>query len=231
MYRPAHDHSEKRTSHTGYENHHGVDWNRKNLGTSYANAKDVNGVQQSLTSELTKNTARREHPNTESQRPMATKGVQAKHMNRNIGKERSNQTLPHLSPKLGLPHLLEAKDVQIPSTVYDLRVYNRRIDNQYADLPSEQQFKNGTNGKVSPSIYGSETRHDLGLCFATFLTFETCEMGLDCPWRHHPLSIAEQIWIVEYGKERGKEFLMNTERCYSCPQMPVPGANMHLVAE
>lgn len=232
VYRLAHDHSETRTSRTGYGNHHqGVDWNGQARGGSYTNTEDANSTRRFQTFESMKNTTHREHPNTELPRPMITEGVQAKQTHRSIGKERSNQILPQSSQKLGLPHLLESKDVQMPPTAYDLRVFTRRIDDQYAGLPRERRFKNGNNGKASPSIYGSETRHDLGLCFATFLTRETCEMGLDCPWRHHPLSVTEKIWVVEYGKERGKEFLMNAERCYSCPQMPVPGANMHLVGE
>ncbi|RMZ71502.1 hypothetical protein GMOD_00006622 [Pyrenophora seminiperda CCB06] len=143
----------------------------------------------------------------------------------------SGHTMDTRAPRLGLPHLLDAKDIQMPPTVYDLRVYNTRINTHYEKLPKYQQFRNGFNGKISPAMYGSETLHDLGLCFATFLTRHVCEIGLECPWRHHPLSLEEKIWIIEYGKERGKEFLANVEKSYTYPCMPVPGANLHGMAE
>ncbi|KAL7780096.1 hypothetical protein CFE70_010117 [Pyrenophora teres f. teres 0-1] len=189
VYMPTHDHPDM--SRTGYHDHHEVDWNGRVSN-----------------SDSTKSMSHHEHSNT----PPAIQNPRA------VGQDKQNQTKPQEAPKLGLPHLLAAKDIQAPPTAYDLRLYNARICDMYANLPREQKFRNGNNGKVAPSIYGSETRHDLGLCFATFLTRSICEMGPECPWRHHPLSIAEKIWIIEYGNARGKQFLENVERCYTCPR-------------
>ncbi|CAN9187364.1 unnamed protein product [Alternaria alternata] len=127
---------------------------------------------------------------------------------------------------LGLPHLKNAEVDEIPATVQDLRGYDHRVKVMYERKPKNQRFINGGNGKVAPALYGSEQRHDLGLCFATFLTRKRCEMGVNCPWRHHPLSNAEKAWIIEYGKKKGKEFIDNNDRWWSYPEVPVPGANM-----
>ncbi|RYN36046.1 hypothetical protein AA0119_g10673 [Alternaria tenuissima] len=129
-------------------------------------------------------------------------------------------------PFLGLPHFKNADVDGIPATVQDLRGYDYRIKVMYERKPKNQRFINGGNGKVAPALYGSEQRHDLGLCFATFLTRKRCEMGVNCPWRHHPLSNAEKAWIIEYGKKKGKEFIDNNDRWWSYPEVPVPGANM-----
>ena len=122
-------------------------------------------------------------------------------------------------PYLGLPHLENAKVDDIPPTVQDLRGYDYRIQVMYQSKPRNQRFVNGGNGKIAPARYGSEQRHDLGLCFATFLTRKRCEMGVDCPWRHHPLSNAEKAWIIEYGKKKGKEFIDNVDRWWSFPEV------------
>ncbi|CAN9139112.1 unnamed protein product [Alternaria alternata] len=129
-------------------------------------------------------------------------------------------------PFLGLPHFKNAEVDEIPATVQDLRGYDHRIKVMYERKPKNQRFINGGNGKVAPALYGSEQRHDLGLCFATFLTRKRCEMGVNCPWRHHPLSNAEKAWIIEYGKKKGKEFIDNNDRWWSYPEVPVPGASM-----
>jgi len=230
-YWPAQDRLDRTTSRTGYGNHRDADWSERAPDANYTYHTDASSAQQSLSPDLNKSVVHREHPNVQLQHATATESKSATQMPRATSRDRTGQTTSQKAPNSGLPHLVNAKDVQTPPTVYDLRVYNTRINNHYATLPKHEQFRNGTNGKIAPSIYGSETRHDLGLCFATFLTRNICEMGLDCPWRHHPLSVVEQIWIVEYGGERGKQFLGNVERCYSFPQMPVPGANMHRMAE
>ena len=120
---------------------------------------------------------------------------------------------------LGLPHFKNAEVDEIPATVQDLRGYDHRIKVMYERKPKNQRFINGGNGKVAPALYGSEQRHDLGLCFATFLTRKRCEMGVNCPWRHHPLSNAEKAWIIEYGKKKGKEFIDNNDRWWSYPEV------------
>jgi hypothetical protein len=122
-------------------------------------------------------------------------------------------------PFLGLPHFKNAEVDEIPATVQDLRGYDHRIKVMYERKPKNQRFINGGNGKVAPALYGSEQRHDLGLCFATFLTRKRCEMGVNCPWRHHPLSNAEKAWIIEYGKNKGKEFIDNNDRWWSYPEV------------
>lgn len=121
--------------------------------------------------------------------------------------------------KLGLPHLQNADTEEFPPTVYDLRGYDYRIFTTYASKPKSQRFVNGANGKIAPGIYGSEQRHDLGLCFTTYLTKKRCEMGVRCPWRHHPLSNSERAWIIEYGKQKGKEFIDNVDRWWSFPEV------------
>jgi hypothetical protein len=89
-----------------------------------------------------------------------------------------------------------------------------------------EQFAVG-NGKVLPSYYGSDVLHDFGLCFSTFLTRKCCEIGLNCPWRHHPLSNDEKSWIMENNKERGKEFAGKANRFWAFPEVPLPGARLH----
>lgn len=119
-----------------------------------------------------------------------------------------------------------AMPIRPPPTAYDLRGYDYHVYVKYSRLPKQQRFFNGANGKVAPSRYGSEQRHDLGLCFTTFLTRHRCEMGLYCPWRHHPISEAERAWIVDYGRDRGRAFLDNVDRWWAVPELPLPGSNM-----
>ncbi|KAI4703774.1 hypothetical protein J4E89_009743 [Alternaria sp. Ai002NY15] len=129
-------------------------------------------------------------------------------------------------PKLGLPHLQNAETAEFPPTVHDLRGYDYRIFTMYASKPKAQRFINGANGKIAPGMYGSEQRHDLGLCFTTYLTKKRCEMGVKCPWRHHPLSNTEKAWIIKYGKQKGEEFIENVDRWWNFPETPVPGTSM-----
>ncbi|KAH6858857.1 hypothetical protein BKA58DRAFT_299583, partial [Alternaria rosae] len=142
------------------------------------------------------------------------------------GPHRHHQAKSAKEPKLGLPHLQDADTEEFPPTAHDLRGYDYRIFTTYASKPKPQRFVNGANGKVAPGMYGSEQRHDLGLCFTTYLTKKRCEMGVRCPWRHHPLSNSERAWIIVYGKQKGKEFIENVDRWWSFPEVPVPGATM-----
>ncbi|CAO2648076.1 Nn.00g089980.m01.CDS01 [Neocucurbitaria sp. VM-36] len=118
------------------------------------------------------------------------------------------------------------QDGLAPPTAYDLRFYDHEITKKYEELPQQERFINGINGKVGPAVYGSTQRDDLGLCFSTFCTRFRCEMGLNCPWRHHPLNKAEKEWILAIGRERGKRFLDGVNRWWSSPDVPVPGASM-----
>ncbi|KAL6704359.1 hypothetical protein ACN47E_008315 [Coniothyrium glycines] len=112
-----------------------------------------------------------------------------------------------------------------PMTTYDLRSYDDHITKTFSSLPQNERFING-NGKVRPSIYGSSSRNDLGLCFSTFCTRYACEIGVRCPWRHHPLSKAEVDWILETGGDRGRKFLKLMDSFWACPGTPLPGASM-----
>ncbi|KAL6152452.1 hypothetical protein ACJBU6_09320 [Exserohilum turcicum] len=109
-----------------------------------------------------------------------------------------------------------------PPTAYDLRRYAEHVYKTHY-----KQFINGATGKVSPSKYGAGQHQDFGLCFTTFLTRYPCEIGLGCPWRHHPLSKVERRWMVENNEEHGKKFLAHVNRCWPSPDVPLPGANMH----
>ena len=123
-------------------------------------------------------------------------------------------------------------DTSIPATAYPLRDYTNYISDHHANkrrityenrgLPT---FKNG-DGKVNPSAYGSVLQYDFGLCYCTFRTLYACEMGIRCPWRHHPLSAREKDWIEEIAREKGKRFVEEAERCWASPDVPVPGNNM-----
>ncbi|KAF2133284.1 hypothetical protein P153DRAFT_153813 [Dothidotthia symphoricarpi CBS 119687] len=109
-----------------------------------------------------------------------------------------------------------------PPTAYNLRGYEALV----LSRSDTQRFKHG-NGKVTPRHYGSSGNRDLGLCFATFCTKFACELGVKCPWRHHPLTKAEKEWIVTIGGKREEEFLDNVDRWWALPDVPVPGACMH----
>lgn len=121
--------------------------------------------------------------------------------------------------------------VPAPPTAYDLRGYDHYIFKKYMRRSSRKRFFHGFNGKVAPSRYGSEQRHDLGLCFATFVTRWRCEMGLKCPWRHHPLSDAERAWILDCGDDRGRDFTESVDKWWAFPEIPVPGTNMYRVRD
>ncbi|KAL1602483.1 hypothetical protein SLS60_005899 [Paraconiothyrium brasiliense] len=120
----------------------------------------------------------------------------------------------------------------IPETAYPLRAYTNYIaDNHAAERRTTPQnrhlpvFRNG-DGKVNPSAYGSVLEHDFGLCYSTFRTTYICEMGIRCPWRHHPLSAVEKEWVVEIAGNKGSHFIQETEKCWASPEVPVPGHNM-----
>lgn len=119
----------------------------------------------------------------------------------------------------------------VPHTAYPLRDYTNYIfehhcirgsANRESRLPT---FRNG-DGKVNPSAYGSVLQYDLGLCYCTFKTSFECEMGVRCPWRHHPLSKQEKDWIEDIARDKGRRFLEEADRCWATPDIPVPGHNM-----
>jgi hypothetical protein len=165
---------------------------------------------------------RDEEPYNRHERPVtkmaATKHASVPSSQRSTSRRPSPKRPTH-EPKLGLPHLQNPKTDEFPPTVYDLRGYDHYIFTTYASKSRPQRFSNGANGKVAPGMYGSEQRHDLGLCFATFLTKKRCEMGVHCPWRHHPLSNSERAWIIEYGRQKGKDFIENVDRWWSFPEV------------
>ncbi|KAF2024469.1 hypothetical protein EK21DRAFT_94051 [Setomelanomma holmii] len=119
-----------------------------------------------------------------------------------------------------------APPLGVPSTVCDLRRYDAQVVQHQKTLPRNERFING-NGKVGPYMYGSVQGQDLGLCFSSFCTIHSCEKGVRCPWRHHPLTKAERQWILAFGKERGKNFLEKVGGFWANPEVPVPGANMY----
>jgi hypothetical protein len=114
---------------------------------------------------------------------------------------------------------------EAPATTYDLRGYDHYVTTEFNNYPKQERFFNG-NGKVAPAVYGSEQLHDLGLCFSTFCTRFRCEMGLKCPWRHHPLSKVEVEWILNIGGHRGRKFLEQVDKYWACPEVPLPGASI-----
>jgi hypothetical protein len=122
-------------------------------------------------------------------------------------------------------HLTALTQTKTPNTVYDLREYDIYITNLHNSLPKNKAYRNG-NGKAAPSFYGSAPSKDLGLCFVTFVTEGWCEMDIKCAWRHHPLTKAEREWILSLGRDKSKRFLENLPKCWTSPEVPVPGANM-----
>lgn len=119
---------------------------------------------------------------------------------------------------------------RIPGTALSLRKYTDSVaalhsrDVNAAGTENLRKFKNG-DGKVNPSAYGSTLNHDLGLCYTTFKTHFTCEMGVRCPWRHHPLTQIEKDWL-RYNGGRGEKFIEEARENWGCPRAPWPGANM-----
>ena len=126
-------------------------------------------------------------------------------------------------PSSEAPH---RRDVLAPLTAYNLRDYDGQVIVNSKKRARKDRFIHG-NGKVKPSIYGSTQEEDLGLCFATFCTKFNCEMGLECPWRHHPLSTREREWILFVDGDLGRKFLHTTDKWWAFPETPVPGAYMH----
>ena len=56
-------------------------------------------------------------------------------------------------------------------------------------------YPKGT-GKVRPAKYGSNGHWDLGLCHVHFSTPSQCKYGEHCEYRHHPLTLEENIYIT-----------------------------------
>jgi hypothetical protein len=132
-----------------------------------------------------------------------------------------NSSFPESSASSSAPHA----PISVPETVYDLRKYDTYITKLHKSLHKSRAYRNG-NGKAAPHHYGSMQTHDLGLCFVTFCTDGWCEMGVQCAWRHHPLTKTEREWITQLGKPRSKEFLEQLPRRWAIPEVPLPGANM-----
>ncbi|KAL5410535.1 hypothetical protein PMIN04_010590 [Paraphaeosphaeria minitans] len=120
----------------------------------------------------------------------------------------------------------------VPETAYPLRAYTNYIaDNHAAKRRNTSYnrhlpvFRNG-DGKVNPSAYGSVLQYDFGLCYCTFRTPYMCEMGIRCPWRHHPLSSCEKQWIHDIAHGKGEHFVDEAVKSWATPDVPVPGHNM-----
>ena len=123
------------------------------------------------------------------------------------------------------------RDSTVPFTAYPLRDYTNYIFDHHCERGTTNRenrlptFRNG-DGKVNPSAYGSVLQYDLGLCYCTFKTTFQCEMGVRCPWRHHPLSAQEKDWIEDIARDKGRRFIEEADRCWATPDIPVPGHNM-----
>jgi hypothetical protein len=81
-------------------------------------------------------------------------------------------------------------DSSIPDTVYGLRKYDKHITAMHDKFPRHLAYVN-VSGKIKPYKHGCMQDQDLDFCFLTFCTMYTCEMGVKCAWRHHPLTKAE----------------------------------------
>jgi hypothetical protein len=132
-----------------------------------------------------------------------------------------------VQPQVGLPPSQGANVANTMPTAYDLRGYERCVAREMWNRPEGERVLNVDNGKVAPAMYGSGLLQDFGLCYQTFLARRRCEMGLNCPWRHHPLSNAERSWLVKYGGEKGWMFIEKVEAFWAYPGVPVPGARLH----
>ncbi|KAF2009467.1 hypothetical protein BU24DRAFT_497091 [Aaosphaeria arxii CBS 175.79] len=95
--------------------------------------------------------------------------------------------------------------------------------------PSKWIYVNGvkTDGKTNPKKYGCTLRWELGLCFKTFFTYERCEEGERCPWRHKWFDDVEYVFLEEITKGTPVEgFLEHSGRCYLRPKPPVASDKM-----
>jgi hypothetical protein len=129
-------------------------------------------------------------------------------------------------------HSSRYRHVDAPPTAFPLHDYTLEIKATHAqarfrnaepeDIP---RFQHG-DGKVNPSAYGSRLERDLGLCYATFKTRHMCEMGHKCPWRHHPLTSAEEAWILNIAGNKGHSFVEDANALWRSPDVPVPGGKL-----
>ncbi|KAK7185309.1 hypothetical protein PSPO01_08425 [Paraphaeosphaeria sporulosa] len=147
---------------------------------------------------------------------------------------RAARTHPHRQRSLTPVFVRERRisSTNVPETTYPLRAYTNYIADNHAakrrNTPYNRHlpvFRNG-DGKVNPSAYGSVLQYDFGLCYCTFRTPYMCEMGIRCPWRHHPLSSREKQWIHEIAHRKGEQFTEEADKCWATPDVPVPGHNM-----
>ncbi|PSN72090.1 hypothetical protein BS50DRAFT_630177 [Corynespora cassiicola Philippines] len=148
-----------------------------------------------------------------------------------VEKKEDNKTCPPASTSSASASIMTDihRSHKAPETAYNLIKYRTEIYDRYS-------FKNrhlhggryivAGDGKVNPAKYGGTSRQDLGLCHATFMTYSACEMGDMCPWRHGPLALVDEEWIVEKHGEAGRRFVENARRHWAKPEVPVPGTNL-----
>jgi hypothetical protein len=164
-------------------------------------------------------------PPKPQQNSQPTPNVPPKNLPRNADRWPPQQE--YVQPQPSFPTSRTAFALSAPPTAYDLRGYCIRVAREMADRPDMVDFSNNPEaGKVSPHLYGSDLFQDLGLCYQAFFCRRRCNMGINCLWRHHPLSNTERAWIIQRGGERGKEFIEKVDLFWAYPDMPLPGANL-----
>ncbi|KAF2023468.1 hypothetical protein EK21DRAFT_118723 [Setomelanomma holmii] len=108
-------------------------------------------------------------------------------------------SLPRYLPPYYM-HMFEKQDLfkDAPIAAKDLIWYTDHVNRLQHGLPSPIDGKINT-GKVNPSKYGSILQKDLGLCYETFFTSESCRHGSRCRWRHDELTMKECQWLEALG--------------------------------
>ncbi|KAH9877106.1 hypothetical protein IAQ61_002469 [Plenodomus lingam] len=134
---------------------------------------------------------------------------------------------PESFAQTGIIPTIEAPKMPLPApvTAFSLWRYDGRLLKLMPARGLDKQFST-CHGKVKPLLYCGDRNHDLGLCYATFLTDNMCEMGQKCWWRHHPLRQDEVDWITSHNKTQATQFLKDAEKFWASPTIPLPGANL-----
>ncbi|KAF2819012.1 hypothetical protein CC86DRAFT_413388 [Ophiobolus disseminans] len=114
-----------------------------------------------------------------------------------------------------------------PATAGDLQLYTEAFHPMSHGLPSVDGHIN--NGKANATRYGSISQLDLGLCFETFFSPESCLHDNRCRWRHSPLTKAETAWLSNLGAE-SVEVYMKHNRCTPSEPEPTPWYPPHMFA-
>lgn len=83
-----------------------------------------------------------------------------------------------------------------------------------ATLNPDLTFKH-YSGKVAPGKYGGTPTNELWLCFATFCTYQSCEHGAGCPYRHAKLEEEELVAILRLSPQNSPKFLRQYESCWT----------------